>query len=115
MGVVWSCAKIKKKRKMGIYQLISSILLGGMIYLFLISHSTWIEYNDWWVINNNLEEIKSRYGDFDYEIYGERWCVGYHVFYNNGPLMPDYSNYFYVMEADEAGIVYEVYLKAMEN
>lgn len=113
VGLIWSIVTIKKKDKIkkGLCQLICSVVLATISYCFLKSHNTWIEYNDYWILNNNIEKVQSRYGDFEYEKNGEK---GYHVFYNNGPVMPDYLNYYYIMEYDEAGNIYKVYLSAID-
>ncbi len=117
VGLIWSSVTIKKKekRKKGLYQLICSVVLAAIAYCFLISHNTWIEYNDYWILNNNIEKVQSRYGDFEYEKHGENSRVGYHVFYDNGPVMPDYLNYYYIMEYDETGNIYKVYLSAIDT
>lgn len=114
IGIVWSVVRIKKKKEKGKPQLICSLALGVLIYLFLASHSTWIEYNDWWILNNDIAKIQSRYGKFDveYSLCEGRRRAGYLIFSNNGPVMPDYLDYFYFMEYDTEGIVYRVYVKA---
>ena len=103
--------KKKKYSKKIIISFITSILLLVFSILFTCSHSTYYKYNDWWILNSNITKVENRYGDFDLGNYvcGERGKVGYYIYTDNGPIMPDHLKHYYYIEYDEYGIVYNVY------
>lgn len=84
-------------------------LLVGVMYS--MSHATYYAYNDWLILNNNVRNVKKIYGEFDIgEIWdGKKGEVGYYIYTDNGPIMPDRLEHYYYMEYDEHGIVYNVY------
>jgi hypothetical protein len=82
-----------------------------VIALYTTSHSTYYKYNDWVILQNSIYEVEKKYGDFDSgEIReNQRGKVGYYIYTDNGPIMPDHMEHFYYMEYDEKGVIYNVY------
>ena len=58
-----------------------------------------------------IYEVEEKYGDFDLGeiIKNQKGSVGYYIYTDNGPIMPDHLEHFYYMEYDEDGIIYKVY------
>ncbi len=90
--------------------LVDAILL-LMIILYASSHSTYYKYNDWTILQNNVNMVEQKYGEFDLgEVrYGEKGKVAYYIYTDNGPIMPDHLKHYYYIEYDEKGIIYHVY------
>ena len=103
-------AKKKKLSKSVIPFVLSIVLLGGTL-LFVASHPTYYKYNDWAVLGQDIHEVRERYGEFDFgEIReGRSGEVGYYIYTDNGPIMPDHLLHYYWIMYDEHGVVYEVY------
>ncbi len=113
VGIVWLvvlCRKKKRVRKPIAVMLTSIILLLGLI-LFVASHSTYYKYNDWKMLISNINIIEEEYGLFDVgtPVKGKAGRVGYYIYTDNGPIMPDHLNHYYYLEYDEWGMVYNVY------
>ncbi len=90
--------------------LVDAILL-LIIILYTSSHSTYYKYNDWTILQNNVNMVEQKYGEFDLgEVrYGEKGKVAYYIYTDNGPIMPDHLKHYYYIEYDEKGIIYHVY------
>ena len=103
-------AKKKKMSKSVIPLILSFALLGGTL-LFVSSHPTYYKYSDWAVLGQDIHKVQERYGAFDYgEIReGQQGEVGYYIYTDNGPIMPDHLPHYYWIWYDEQGVVYEVY------
>ena len=82
------------------------VIIITSVCLFISSRSTYYKYNDWWIIGRSVEEVETRYGEFDI-IFGNR--VGYYLYTHNGPIMADYLPRYYYMKFDENNIIYEVF------
>lgn len=95
--------KIFTKRRVSISALIIAV---GLSLTFVLSHSTYYKYNDWWVKGRSITEIENRYGGFDIR-FGS--TAEYYIYTDNGWIMPDYLPHYYYMEYDENGIVRRVY------
>ncbi len=116
MGIIFlSCIILRfkskdKKRLYRILALTSALVITGFI-IFLASHKTTFKYNDWKIVDANIHIIQDEYGEFDIgEVReGECGCVGYYIYTDNGPIMPDHLKHYYYMRYDEWGVVYEVY------
>ena len=52
----------------------------------------------------------SKYGAFDRGTVqeGKSGKVGYYIYTDNGPIMPDHMKHYYWIYFDESGIVYKV-------
>lgn len=105
---------VKKSRKKPIViaAAVNAVLLSGVL-LFNASHATYYKYNDWAILNSNIHTVEQKYGEFDLggdEIpENHRGRVGYYIYTDNGPIMPDHLPHYYYMEYDEKGIVRKVY------
>ena len=83
-----------------------SAALLGFVLLFVCSHPTYYKYNDWWVQGRTLSQVEARYGPFDIRRNG---VLGYYIYTDNGPIMPDHLPHYYYLEYDDNGIVRNVY------
>lgn len=88
---------------------INILLFVGML-VFSLSHSTYYKYNDWIIMNSNINFVENKYGAFDWGEYqeGKSGKVGYYIYTDNGPVMPDHLKHYYWIYFDESGIIYKV-------
>ena len=77
---------------------------------FVLSHSTYYKYNDWSVLNSDINSVIDKYGVFDNGSVqeGKSGRIGYYIYTDNGPIMPDHSDHYYWIYFDESGTVYKV-------
>lgn len=78
--------------------------------LFVLSHSTYYKYNDWFILNSDIHTVMSRYGAFDKGTVqeGTSGRVGYYIYTDDGPVMPDHMKHYYWIYYDRNGTVYKV-------
>ncbi|MGN0402057.1 MAG: hypothetical protein ACI4HQ_07340 [Acetatifactor sp.] len=110
--VIMIARKRKKKNvKPTVISLLIGILLLGVLILYIVSHSTYYKYNDWFIINSNIHIVQQKYGDFDLGTITENKAgrVAYYIYTDNGPIIPDHLKHYYYMEYDEWGVIYKVY------
>lgn len=103
---------VKRKRIRGALVVLGlSVLTAGGLTLFRFTHPTYYKYRDGWVMGNTVENVEKRYGAFDTGQYqsGKAGVVGYFIFRDDGPIMPDHLEHYYYMEYDESGVVVRVY------
>ena len=99
-----------------IFHLVSVVLLGCAV-IFAVSHGTYYKYNDWYILGNDINKVVERYGEFDkgsVEI-DRSGSIRYYIYEDNGPIMPNYLDYYYCIDYDENGIVYKVEVRASEG
>jgi len=99
-----------------IFHLVSVVLLGCAV-IFAVSHGTYYKYNDWYILGNDINKVVERYGKFDkgsVEI-DRSGSIRYYIYEDNGPIMPNYLDYYYCIDYDENGIVYKVEVRASEG
>lgn len=86
------------------------IVLFACSLVFVLSHSTYYKYNDWAIINSNINSVYERYGTFDKGTVqeGKSGRAGYYIYTDNGPIMPDHMEHYYWIYFDENGKVYKV-------
>lgn len=104
--------KLKRKQiKNSLILLILSIFISAADTLFLCSHSTYYKYNDWIILNSNINMVRKKYGEFDYGHIekNKSGTVGYYIYTDNSPIMPDHLKHYYYMEYDSWGMIYRVY------
>ena len=106
--------KRKKKnqsRKPPVTLLVISNLFLLMLILFIASHPTYYKYNDWAILDSNINMVQQKYGDFDLgEVTKNKaGTVAYYIYTDNGPIMPDHLKHYYYIEYDEWGVVSKVY------
>ena len=53
-----------------------------------------------------ISQVEARYGPFDISRNG---VLGYYIYTDNGPIMPDHLPHYYYLEYDDNGIVRNVY------
>ena len=103
-------------KKPVIFHLVSVVLLGCAV-IFAVSHGTYYKYNDWYILGNDINKVVERYGKFDkgsVEI-DRSGSIRYYIYEDNGPIMPNYLDYYYCIDYDENGIVYKVEVRASEG
>lgn len=113
VSVVLSVIRLIRKRKaLGflIWSAATLVLLSAVI-VFVCFHPTYPRYNDVFVIGNSVTKVSETYGEFDIGSYkeGKSGYVGYYIYTDNGPIMPDHMPHYYYIKYDENGIVTEVY------
>ena len=88
----------------------ASFLLLTAWVLFAGSHSTCMKYNDWGIVGSCVEDVENFYGAFDVGEYreGESGRVGYYIYTDNGPIMPDHLKHYYYIDYDSSGVVCNV-------
>ncbi|MBQ8961032.1 MAG: hypothetical protein IJ071_07430 [Ruminococcus sp.] len=88
---------------------LDTILLACAV-AFAVSHPTSYRFNDRAVLGSQISEIIGRYGGFDQgELHeGSSGRIGYYIYTDNGPVMPDHLRYYYWIYYDESGTVYKV-------
>lgn len=101
---------ILKKKRAGVVLLIN-IICTVLVVLFVASHSISFEFNNWAILNHHISDVEEKYGPFDVGNVeaGKAGRVGYYLYTDNGPIMPDHMPHYYFMEYDESGMVYDVY------
>lgn len=100
-----------KKNRNRLLILVIVVISALLIVLYIMSHSTYYKFNDWYVLQNNISNVKDRYGQFDIGDYknGKPGRVGYYIYTDNGLIMPDHLKHYYYIEYDEQGAVERVY------
>ena len=98
------------KQAAAITSVISAVVLVAEA-VFIATHSTYIRYNDAFVLGSSITEVEKVYGAFDTGSYrqGNRGEVGYYIYTDNGSIMPDHLDHYYYICYDENGIVHKVY------
>ena len=116
IGIIAVILIIKRKHKQkstrfSIISLVISSLLLLMLIIFVASHPTYYKYNDWAILNSNINMVQQKYGDFDLGVVTDNKAgrVAYYIYTDNGPIMPDHLKHYYYMEYDEWGVIYKVY------
>ncbi len=108
--LVRSIVKKTRKKPIVIVAAVNTALLSAVL-LFNASHATYYKYNDWFILNNDIHAVEQRYGEFDLGEFHDnhKGRVGYYIYTDNGPIMPDHLPHYYYIEYDEKGIVRKVY------
>ena len=83
------------------------VILFAVSLTFALSHPTYYKYNDWKIIGSHISEVQKRYGDFDVGNVrtGQQGEVGYYIYTDDSPIMPDHLSHYYYIHYDENGIV----------
>ena len=90
--------------------LIAAVVLAGVVLLFTLSHKTYYRFNDWLIKSSTASDVIERFGKPDIGTYaeGKPGRIGYYIYTDNGPVMPDHLEHFYFIAFDEQGKVTEV-------
>ncbi len=118
-GIIVNVTKLLKSKKeklkskiRPVVLILNCILLIAFV-LFLCSHKTYYKYNDWAVLDHNIYMIREKYGEFDDgkldESQSKAGIVGYYIYTDNNPFLPDHLRHYYYMAYDVWGVVYAVY------
>ena len=96
--------------KKGIVLLIVNMFLFGLVQLFCFSHSTYYKFNDWLILNSNVKTIIDKYGKYDLSYFKEdgSGMIGYYIYTDSGPIMPDYQKHYYFIYFNSEGKIYKV-------
>lgn len=104
-------SKIAKKnykpiKKLSVF-LSLDVLLLALSLVFVLSHSSYYKFNDWEIVGSNISDIQSKYGDFDVGTIrkGYQGEVGYYIYTDDGPIMPDHLPHYYYIHYDENELV----------
>jgi hypothetical protein len=111
LSVLWIAALRRHGRAKlrGILLLTDVLALTG-VTAFVLTHPTYYKYNDRRILHADIHEVAARYGDFDWGSVqeGKAGKVGYYLYTDNGPIMPDHLKHYYWIRYDETGTVFEV-------
>lgn len=103
-----------KKQDKSIKTIIVLLTLDIIIFvcstIFTLSHPTYYKYNDWVILNSDINTVTDKYGAYDKGKIqkGKSGKIGYYIYTDNGPIMPDHTDHYYWIYFDEYGIVYKV-------
>ena len=110
--LITAIAKEKSKKKHKPIKALSvllslDVILFAASLVFTLSHPTYYKYNDWKIIGSNISDVQNRYGNFDVGNVrtGHPGEVGYYIYTDDGPIMPDHLPHYYYIHYDENGIV----------
>lgn len=83
------------------------VILFAFSLVFILSHPTYYKYNDWEIIGSHISNVQNRYGKFDVGTVrtGHQGEVGYYIYTDDGPIMPDHLPHYYYIHYDENGVV----------
>lgn len=83
------------------------VILFAFSLVFVLSHPTYYKYNDWAIQGSHISDVQKQYGDFDFGTVrtGHPGEVGYYIYTDDGPIMPDHLPHYYYIHYDENGIV----------
>lgn len=106
---------MKKSKKSLI---ISAFVIIVAVLYYLLSHSIYWKYNDWWILGKSMpfdisaaayEEIEERYGEFDLDC-SEYDTVGYYLYTD------EYGDkYYYLIELNPKNRADNVYIGTWES
>lgn len=120
-GAIVLAVCLVKKKKLKAPVIFTASCLGALIAVgaFIGSHSTYIRYNDKAIMGSDISDIIQKYGKpdlwnnagFEEQRFeeGRSGSLGYYIYTDNGPIMPDGLPHYYYIKYDEQGIVTEVY------
>ena len=110
--LITAIAKAKSKMKHRPIKTLSfllslDVILFAASLVFVLSHPTYYKYNDWTIQGSHISNVQNRYGDFDVGTVrtGQQGEVGYYIYTDDGPIMPDHLPHYYYIHYDENGIV----------
>lgn len=101
-------AAVRKKplRDRVILLLLPALLLTVTV-MYIAAHATYYRFNDRLILKSDIDTVVQRYGDYDRGevIPGKRGRIGYYIYTDNGPIMPDHMDHYYWISFDETGRV----------
>ena len=109
------CIIVRKHKKEKIRGYLTALLVNAALLactvLFVLSHGSYYKYNDWLILGSDIDTVIEKYGEYDIGCIkqGNSGKIGYYIYTDNGPIMPDHLPHYYYIYYDENGIVYEVY------
>lgn len=108
--MIYAAAKKKPVRKPLVFLAVSAAL-AAVVVLFTNSHGTYIRFDDWWIYRSGAQKTEERYGapEIGGYVQGKPGRLGYYIYKDNGPIMPDHLRHYYYVEYDGQGNVTEIY------
>lgn len=110
--LITAIAKAKSEKKLKPIKIVSvllslDVILFAVSLVFVLSHPTYYKYNDQEILDSNISDVQNRYGNFDVGTVrtGHPGEVGYYIYTDDGPIMPDHLPHYYYIHYDENGIV----------
>jgi hypothetical protein len=106
MRLAFAVQRRKRLRDRIILLLMSASLLTAAL-MYCASHPTYYRFNDRLILRLDIDSVVQRYGSYDRGevIPGERGRIGYYIYTDNGPIMPDHLDHYYWISFDENGRV----------
>lgn len=104
---------VVKQRKLGgrLAFFIAAGVVTAAVLLFTNSHATYYRFNDWAISGSEAAAVIEKYGEPDIGGYtaGKSGKLGYYIYHDDGPIMPDNLDHYYYVEYNEQGRVTAVY------
>lgn len=103
---------VKQKRLGGrLAFLIAAGVITAAVLLFTNSHATYYRFSDWAISGSTVTAVVEKYGEPDIGSYteGKSGRLGYFIYRDDGPIMPDHLDHYYYVEYNEQGRVTSVY------
>lgn len=99
-----------KNTKSKIIFLSVDIILLACSLLFVLSHPTYYKFNDWFILKSDIKSVVLEYGQYDLGSIGDGKSgkIGYYIYTDNSPIMPDHLKHYYWIYYDENGMVEKV-------
>ncbi len=94
----------EKNKKRSKFLIIFVTVLYLAVYWFSGHTISW-KYNDRKILGHHIEEVRERYGEFDYECSYDYY---YFLYEDSHGIMPSHQNMYYVMIINEDGIVEKI-------
>ncbi|MBQ8966415.1 hypothetical protein [Ruminococcus sp.] len=81
-----------------------------MLYFFS-THPISYKFNNNYVYSHDIKTVIERYGDFDTGHISESGSgvIGYYIYTDDGPIMPDHMKHYYWIKFDANGTVTDIY------
>jgi len=82
----------------------------GTAVLHAMSHKYSYKYNDWLILNLDIQTVEKIYGEFDKRDTGFANTVAYYMYKDEGHIMSSHSDMYYYIEYGSKGKVQRVFM-----
>ena len=111
-SVVFTMNAVVRQKPVGrrMALLIAAVVFAAAVLIFTSSHKTYYRFNDWLIKGGNIAEIMERYGEPELGAYteGNPGRIGYYIYTDYGPVMPDHLRHYYFIIFDGQGTVTDI-------
>lgn len=84
-----------------------SFIMIILLALYAIPRLHYYKYNDWAIYGSSVEEVRKKYGEFDFEEKESdgSGCVSYYIYDNSFG-----ERQYYYMQFDEKGVIFHIFI-----